>query len=130
MDPPLDIRGDGDPYAALGDVKDYFHCCGLPTGLSPYVSLPPATGARLLQAGILNIEGTPVPTYNVDIDNFSIFGQDKSQTDRIANQVYHAIESVGSRGHERAAATKWAITPGLEIDLLHSMGQGRRQTTW
>ena len=45
-------RGDGDPYVALGDVKDYFHCCGLPPVLSPYFFMPPVAGVRLLQAGI------------------------------------------------------------------------------
>ncbi|CAK0838288.1 unnamed protein product [Prorocentrum cordatum] len=169
----LHSRSDGDPYVALGDVKDYFHCCGLPPGLSPYLSLPPASGLRLLQAGIHNVEGVPVlpgdrifpqsrvvpmgwswacyfaqsattslvhrfsgsegdsflesckpppgldrPAYNVYIDNISIFGQGKSQTDRIANQVFDGVESVGFRVHERASASKWAHTLGLEIDFL------------
>ncbi|CAK0873426.1 unnamed protein product [Prorocentrum cordatum] len=175
----LHSRGDGDPYVALGDVKDHFHCCGLPPGLSPYFSLPPVSGLRLLQAGIHNVEGLPVlpgdsifpqsrvvpmgwswacyfaqsattslvrrfsgsegdsflescpgldrPAYNVYIDNISIFGQGKSQTDRIANQVFDGVESVGLEVHERTSASKWALTLGLEIDFLYSTVQGKRQ---
>ncbi|CAK0885022.1 unnamed protein product [Prorocentrum cordatum] len=178
-------RSDGDPYVALGDVKDYFHCCGLPPGLSPYFSLPPVSGLRLLQAGIHNVEGIPVlpgdsifpqsrvvpmgwswacyfaqsattslvhrfsgsegdsflesckpppgldrPAYKVYIDDISIFGQGKSQTDRIAKQVFDGVESVGFRVHERTSASKWALTLGLEIDFLHSTVQGKRQKRW
>ena len=70
------------------------------------------------------------PAYNVYIDNISVFGQGKSQTDRIANEVFGGIESVGFRVHERAAASKWAVTLGLEIDFLHSTVQGKRQKRW
>ena len=55
----LHIRGDGDPHVAVGDVKGYFHCCGLPPGLSPYFFLS-VTGVGLLQAGIRSVEGVVV----------------------------------------------------------------------
>ncbi|CAK0829132.1 unnamed protein product, partial [Prorocentrum cordatum] len=74
--------------------------------------------------------GLDRPAYNVYIDNISIFGRGKSQTDRIANQVFDGVESVGFRVHERASASKWALTLGLEIDFLHSTVQGRRQKRW
>ncbi|CAK0905525.1 unnamed protein product, partial [Prorocentrum cordatum] len=150
----LHSRGDGDPYVALGDVKDYFHCCGLPPGDSIFpqsrvVPMGWSWACYFAQSATTSLvhrfsgsegdsflesckppPGLDRPAYNVYIDNISIFGQGKSQTDRIANQVFDGVESVGFRVHERASASKWALTLGLEIDFLYSTVQGKRQKRW